>query len=156
MKQYHPVIVKQITHDSYDFETPKKQADSYSRSLRGSFNTSPRSFLKGYFREGQLFKESARNITQIHSRFIPKLVEDKNNELAKQMIDKKVDNAYDRFIKRQDKEKLTHYFNQDLNKLVLNEASTTFETSTVGTFQRRIHLQRTPCAPINELSKSLS
>jgi len=27
------------------------------------------------------------------------------------MIDKKVDNAYDRFIKRQDKEKLTHYFN---------------------------------------------
>jgi len=24
MKQYHPVIVKQITHDSYDFETPKK------------------------------------------------------------------------------------------------------------------------------------
>lgn len=76
---------------------------------------SPRGFLKGYFREGQFFKESARNITQIHGRFIPKIVADKNGGLAKALMEKKIDNAYERFIKRQDKEKLTHYFNQDLN-----------------------------------------
>jgi hypothetical protein len=102
-------------NESYEFETPKKVMDSYSRSLRGSFNTSPRSFLKGYFREGQFLKDSARNITQIHSRFVPKAIIDKNVELAKVLMDKKVENAYDRIIKRQDKEKLTHYFNQDLN-----------------------------------------
>ena len=66
---------------------------------------SPRGFLKGYFREGQFFKESARNITQIHGRFIPKIVAEKNGDLAKALMDKKIDNAYKRFIKRQDKEK---------------------------------------------------
>jgi hypothetical protein len=50
-------------NESYEFATPQKTMDSYSRSLRGSFNTSPKGFLKGYFREGQFFKESARNIT---------------------------------------------------------------------------------------------
>lgn len=40
--------------------------------------------------------------------------------------------------------------------MALNEASTTFDISTVGTTQRKRNFQRNTCAAINELSKSLS
>jgi hypothetical protein len=39
------------------------------------------------------------------------LVEEKNVELTKALVDKKIDKAYERFIRRQDKEKITQYFN---------------------------------------------
>jgi hypothetical protein len=81
---------------------------------------------------------------------------DTNGGLARALMEKKIDNAYERFIKRQDKEKLTYYFNQDLNPLALNDASTTFDISTIGTTQRKKNFQRNTCAAINELSKSLS
>ena len=49
------------------YETPSKPV----MTLRSPFNTSPR-FLRGYFREAQLFKDSARKIgQQLHSRFQP-------------------------------------------------------------------------------------
>jgi hypothetical protein len=41
---------------------------------RSTFNTSPR-FLRGYFREAQLFKDSARKIGQLHNRFQPVVTE---------------------------------------------------------------------------------
>lgn len=40
--------------------------------------------------------------------------------------------------------------------MVLNEASSTFDISTVGTTKRKRNFQRNTCGTINELSKSLS
>jgi len=50
---------------------------------------------------------------QIHSRFIPKLLDDKNIVLAKQLIEKRVDNAYEMFLNRQ--HKLAQYYNQEID-----------------------------------------
>ena len=46
---------------------------------------------------------------QIHSRYIPKLLDEKNIVLTKQLMEKRVDNAYEMFMKRQNK--LAQYYN---------------------------------------------
>jgi hypothetical protein len=68
---------------------------------------------KNYYREEKFFQESAKNMHQIHSRFIPKLIDDRNLQLAKKLIERRVDNAYEMFMKRQ--EKLAHYYNQNFD-----------------------------------------
>ncbi len=51
---------------------------------------------------------------QIHSRFIPKLLDEKNIVLTKQLIEKRVDIAYEMFVKRQ--HKLSQYYNQNIDQ----------------------------------------
>ena len=62
---------------------------------------------------------------QIHSRYIPKLLDEKNIVLTKELMEKRVDNAYEMFIKRQNK--LAQYYNQKIDQ---------YETA-ITTTQRR-------------------
>ena len=78
--------------------------------IRSTFNTSPR-FLRGYFREAQLFKDSARKIGQLHNRFQPVVTEGPILPLAQDLVEKQVGQAQLQMARRQEREKLTQYFN---------------------------------------------
>lgn len=96
--------------------TLKKSSYQLPKSLRVSVNLQQHSTSNQsrYYRESKFFKESASHMHQIHSRFIPKLLDEKNIVLTKQLMEKRVDNAYEMFLKRQ--HKLAQYYNQNIDQ----------------------------------------
>ena len=79
---------------------------------RSTFNTSPR-FFRGYFREAQLFKDSARKIGQLNNRLQPVVTTEggPNLPLAQDLVEKQIGQAQLQLSRRQKREKVTQYFN---------------------------------------------
>ena len=104
------------TNKTLNEQPSKKSSYQLPKSLRVSGNLQEHSPVtqSRYYREKKFFKESASQMHQIHSRFIPKLLDEKNIVLTKQLIEKRVDNAYEMFVKRQ--HKLSQYYNQNIEQ----------------------------------------
>lgn len=70
---------------------------------------------RSYFRERSLFKDGSKHISLIQNRFIPASFETQKEVLNQMFVLKKIESAFDRMMRRQ--EKIARYYNQNVEQI---------------------------------------
>lgn len=160
-RNYQMRTINNDESSSYQYKTAEK-IKTNARSLRESINASPAlntsifhtySKRRNYFVEGQLFRESNKKLSLLNGRFGPK-EEKQSIEITKALMEKKLDNAYDRFLKRSDK--ASHYYNQNFNSSIYVDDPMLETINNQSALKCRRINDRETSPTLNQLSKSIS